>query len=290
MERKLDEVEGGQYSWIEFLRNFYGDFKTTMQKAEAEMDRVDKPLEALDETCPDCGRNLVIRTGRFGRFVSCSGFPECRYRRSFMNKTGALCPVCNGDLVERKTRQKKRVFYGCGNYPTCTFAMWEKPVPDLCPTCGGLMVIQKVGQEPVCYKEVILPQKSAETRPTQEGEAKAVKPARGTRKKATVEGEDAATALAPKRATASRRKAPSGEMVVAGVNGATGDNDNATEPVSATSSATKSRKTTVKAATGGKTAGRTSSPATATKRAATSRTKATTKSPSTVTAKTKTAK
>src|SRR5579864_8620692 len=172
MERKLDEVEDGHYSWIEFLRNFYGGFKVTMEKAEAEMNRVEKPLEELDETCPDCGRNLVIRTGRFGRFVSCSGFPECRYRRSLINKTGALCPVCHGDLVERKTRQKKRVFYGCGNYPTCNFAMWEKPVPDLCPKCGGLMVIPKVGQDPVCYVEVIAPQKSTEARPVQEGETK----------------------------------------------------------------------------------------------------------------------
>src|SRR5438132_444940 len=112
MERKLDNVEEGRQSWTEFLRSFYGDFKATMEKAEAEMNRVQKPVEEMDEVCPECGRNLVIRTGRFGRFISCSGFPECRYRRSFMNKTGALCPQCGGDLVERKTRQKKRIYYG----------------------------------------------------------------------------------------------------------------------------------------------------------------------------------
>ncbi len=139
MERKLDDVEEGRQSWIEFLRSFYGDFKVTMEKAEAEMDRVQKPVEEIDEVCPECGRNLVIRTGRFGRFISCSGFPECRYRRSVVNKTGALCPVCQGDLVERRTKQKKRIFYGCNNYPTCNFAIWEKPVPELCPDCGGLM-------------------------------------------------------------------------------------------------------------------------------------------------------
>ncbi|OLC59907.1 MAG: DNA topoisomerase I, partial [Ktedonobacter sp. 13_1_40CM_4_52_4] len=117
MERKLDDVEEGKQSWTEFLHGFYGGFKVSMEKAEAEMNRVQKPVEEIDELCPDCGRNLVIRTGRFGRFISCSGFPECRYRRSFMNKTGALCPLCNGDLVERKTKQKKRVFFGCSNYP-----------------------------------------------------------------------------------------------------------------------------------------------------------------------------
>src|SRR5437763_1280953 len=167
MERKLDDVEEGRQSWIECLRSFYGDFKVTMEKAEAEMNRVQKPVEETDEACPDCGRNLVIRTGRFGRFISCSGFPECRYRRSFMNKTGALCPICNGDLVERKTKQKKRVFYGCSNYPACNYAMWERSVPDLCPNCSGLMVVPRVGQDPVCYSEVVAVQRAAEEKPHQ---------------------------------------------------------------------------------------------------------------------------
>ncbi len=167
MERKLDDVEEGRQSWTEFLHGFYGDFKVSMEKAEAEMDRVQKPVEEIDERCPDCGRNLVIRTGRFGRFISCSGFPECRYRRSFVNKTGALCPQCGGDLVERKTKQKKRIFYGCNNYPTCNFAIWERPVPDPCPNCGGLMVIPRAGQDPVCYTEVVALQRTAEEKPHQ---------------------------------------------------------------------------------------------------------------------------
>jgi DNA topoisomerase-1 len=171
MERKLDEVEEGRRAWTEFLRDFYGDFKTKMEKAEAEMDRVQKPLEEMDELCPDCGRNLVIRSGRFGRFVSCSGFPDCRYRRSLVNKTGALCPQCGHDLVERKTRQKKRIFYGCSNYPTCNFAIWEKPSPDPCPSCGGLLVIPKPGQDPVCYQEVIAlqAQRGSNEKPHQDG-------------------------------------------------------------------------------------------------------------------------
>jgi DNA topoisomerase-1 len=271
MERKLDEVEDGHYSWIEFLRNFYGNFKATMAKAEAEMNRVEKPLEELEETCPDCSRNLVIRTGRFGRFISCSGFPECRYRRSLMNKTGAFCPVCHGDLVERKTRQKKRVFYGCGNYPTCSFAMWEKPVPDPCPKCGGLMVISKVGQDPVCYEEVIVPQKNGEDRPEQDGERKT------TRKKRATEGENVSSPAA-KRSAVSRRKATS---VVAA-------DDGAIEPVSSSHAATKSQKAVTKTANEVKTTKRTTSPSSTTKK--TSRTKAATKSPSTVTSKTKTAK
>jgi DNA topoisomerase-1 len=186
MERKLDDVENGKRSWTEFLSSFYGDFKATMKKAEAEMDRVEKPLEETEGTCPDCGRSLVIRTGRFGRFISCSGFPECEYRRSFVNKTGALCPLCHGDIVERKTRQKKRVFYGCGNYPTCSFAIWEHPVADVCPKCGGLMVVPKVGQDPVCYNEVIAVQRSTEAKPMQKDEKA---PTRTMRKKTTASPE-----------------------------------------------------------------------------------------------------
>jgi len=181
MERKLDDVEEGRQSWTKFLHDFYSDFKVTMEKAEAEMDRVQKPVEEIDEACPECGRNLVIRTGRFGRFISCSGFPECRYRRSVVIKTGALCPVCQGDLVERKTKQKKRIFYGCNNYPTCNFAIWEKPVPELCPDCGGLMVVPRVGQNPVCYQEFVAQRQNTVERPEQNGAATR----RGTRKNVT---------------------------------------------------------------------------------------------------------
>src|SRR5947209_2977066 len=210
MERKLDDVEEGRQSWKDFLHGFYGDFKATMEKAEAEMNRVQKPVEELDEACPECGRNLVIRTGRFGRFISCSGFPECRYGRSVVNKTGALCPNCGGDLVERKTKQKKRIFYGCNNYPTCNFAIWEKPVPEVCPNCNGLMVILRVGQDPVCYQEVIVPQRKAEEKPHQNGTSTR----RSSRKQATagatsVDGTSAkspAKTKTTRRATTTRKK------------------------------------------------------------------------------------
>ncbi|HEY5004866.1 MAG TPA: type I DNA topoisomerase, partial [Ktedonobacteraceae bacterium] len=207
MERELDDVEEGRLSWTEFLRNFYGDFKETMKKAETEMNRVQKPLEEMEETCPDCGRNLVIRTGRFGRFISCSGFPECSYRRSVVNKTGAFCPLCHGDLVERKTRQKQRVFYGCSNYPTCNFASWDKPVPEPCAKCGGLMVVTRPGQDPVCYQEVIVPQRKAEEKPRQDGEQKA------TRKRAIqTESETGKTTTAKTTRSVATRKKATGEV------------------------------------------------------------------------------
>ncbi len=206
MERKLDDIEEGRRSWTEFLHTFYGDFKTTLGKAEAEMERVQKPVEELDEQCPECGRNLIIRSGRFGPFISCSGFPECRYGRSVVNKTGALCPKCGGDIVERKTRQKKRIFYGCNNYPTCNFAIWERPVPDLCPKCGGLMVIAKPGQDPVCYQEVVVPQRSAGEEPQADGK----KATRTTRKSATTSATgdtEEVKKTTARRTTTTRKKA-----------------------------------------------------------------------------------
>jgi DNA topoisomerase I len=190
MEKKLDDVEEGRRSWIEFLQTFYSSFKTTVEKAEAEMDRVQKPLEEMDEQCPDCGRNLVIRSGRFGRFVSCSGFPECRYRRSFLQKTGALCPLCQGDLVERKTKQKKRIFYGCANYPTCNFATWERPVADLCPDCHGLMIVPRGEQTPVCYADFIKRQQNSEAGPQPDGTAPVAKKTRKRAASSAEEGSD----------------------------------------------------------------------------------------------------
>ncbi len=159
--------------------------------------------EEIDEICPECGRNLVIRTGRFGRFISCSGFPECRYRRSFVNKTGALCPLCGGDLVERKTKQKGRLFYGCSNYPTCNFAIWERPVPDPCPHCGGLMVVARAGQDPVCYQEVVAVQHSTEEKPQQNGTTTP----RTTRKKTTTATRKTTAGAAKAKKTTTRASA-----------------------------------------------------------------------------------
>lgn len=243
MERKLDDVEEGRQSWTEFLHGFYGDFKTSMVKAEAEMNRVQKPIEEIEELCPECGHNLIIRTGRFGRFVSCSNFPECRYSRSFLTKTGALCPQCGGDLVERKTKQKKRIFYGCSNYPTCNFALWERPVPDLCPNCGGLMVVPKVGQDPVCYNEVIAVQRAGEEKPQPDGTTP-----RSSR-------------------TSSTSRMPRKKAVDPAMNGASGTNETAPTPAKKkmARATTTRKKTTTRASTAKK----------ATKRSTTSRTKST---------------
>jgi DNA topoisomerase-1 len=150
MERKLDSIEEGQQSWTAFLTLFYTAFKDVLKRAEGEMEKIQKPVEELGEQCPECGRPLVLRSGRFGPFVSCSGFPECKFSKPFVKKTGALCPQCGGDLVERKTKKRGRLFYGCANYPTCNFATWDRPVAGPCPTCGGLVTIAQGKQVAAC--------------------------------------------------------------------------------------------------------------------------------------------
>ena len=150
MEQKLDAIEEGEQSWTAFLNRFYEAFKETLTRAESEMPRVQKPVEEIDELCPDCGRPLVVRSGRFGPFISCSGFPECAFKKKLVNKTGALCPQCGGDLVVRKTKKRGKVFYGCANYPTCNFATWDRPVAGPCPNCGGLVTVPQGKNVAVC--------------------------------------------------------------------------------------------------------------------------------------------
>src|SRR5579859_5760252 len=152
MELRLDAVEQGSQGWTEFLKDFYAALRGQLERAETEMDKVQRPVEELDEQCPTCGRALVIRTGRFGRFISCAGFPECDYRRSLVVKTGALCPQCGGDLVERKGRKTGKVFWGCANYPTCDYATWDRPLSVPCPECGGLLTLPNGKTEAACVK------------------------------------------------------------------------------------------------------------------------------------------
>ena len=152
MERKLDSVEEGKQVWTEFLKDFYAELKQELELAEEEMGKVQKPVEELDEACPECGKPLLLRTSRFGKFISCSGYPECAYKRAFTTKTGVLCPKCGGDLVERRGKKTGKVFYGCANYPTCDFVAWDRPLTVPCPECGGLLTLPNGKEEAVCVK------------------------------------------------------------------------------------------------------------------------------------------
>ena len=130
----------GEMLWTDVIREFYTPFSEDVKKAQAEMPVTKSGPEPIGRACPDCGKELVIRYGRFGKFISCSGFPECRYTEPWLEKIDVLCPTDQGELVERKTR-KGRTFFGCVNYPNCEFTSWKRPLPKPCPKCNGMLVI-----------------------------------------------------------------------------------------------------------------------------------------------------
>ncbi|MBI5942842.1 MAG: type I DNA topoisomerase [Chloroflexi bacterium] len=140
MEEDLDKIADGQMAWTDAIQEFYTPFAEDVKKAQAEMPVTKSGPEPIGRACPNCGKELVIRYGRFGKFISCSGFPDCRYTEPWLLKIGVACPTDGGDLVERKTR-KGRTFFGCVNYPNCDFTSWKKPLAVPCPKCGGLLVV-----------------------------------------------------------------------------------------------------------------------------------------------------
>ena len=151
MEEKLDEVEHGQEEWVELLDEFYSDFDKTLKKAKEEMEGVKLQLkeDQTDIICDKCGRQMVVKVGRYGKFIACPGYPECKNVLKFVEKTGVKCPKCNGDVIVKHTK-KKRVFYGCSNYPECDFVSWNEPVNERCPQGGGIL-FKKKGKKPKLY-------------------------------------------------------------------------------------------------------------------------------------------
>ena len=151
MEENLDEVEHGHEEWGELLDEFYSDFDKTLKKAKEEMEGVKLQLkeDQTDIICDKCGRQMVVKVGRYGKFIACPGYPECKNVLKFVEKTGVKCPKCNGDVIVKHTK-KKRVFYGCSNYPECDFVSWNEPVNERCPQCGGIL-FKKKGKKPKLY-------------------------------------------------------------------------------------------------------------------------------------------
>ena len=142
MEEDLDAVSRGERGWVPMLGEFYGPFRDALDNATESMPRV-RLEEETDEVCDDCSKPMVIKIGRFGRFMSCTGYPDCKGTKPILNKIGVVCPDCGGDLVERRARGRGgRPFWGCSRYPACEFIMNRKPVPNPCPECGKLMVQQ----------------------------------------------------------------------------------------------------------------------------------------------------
>jgi DNA topoisomerase-1 len=140
MEEKLDRVATGEEKWDRVIDEFYGPFAKQVARAEAEMPEMNMGPEPVGRDCPECGHPLVIRWGRFGKFISCSNYPACRHTEAWLEKIGVRCPKDAGEIVLRKTR-KGRTFYGCMNYPNCDFTSWKLPLAAPCPECGGMLVV-----------------------------------------------------------------------------------------------------------------------------------------------------
>lgn len=137
MEDELDEVADDKRNWVKVIEDFYTPFEKDLTKAAETMEKVQLPDEVTDEVCVKCGKPMIVKTGRFGKFLACSGYPDCKTTKSYQIKTGVDCPECGSQIIE-KVNKKKRKFYGCSSYPDCTFATNYKPLPQKCSKCGGL--------------------------------------------------------------------------------------------------------------------------------------------------------
>lgn len=148
MEKELDEVENGNEEWVELLRDFYGEFEQTLKKAKEEMEGEKLTLkeDQTDYICENCGKPMVVKYGRYGRFIACSGYPDCKTVKKVVVELGVPCPKCGGSVIVRKTKRGKP-FYGCSNYPECKFVSWNEPVNERCPQCGETLY-KKLGKKP----------------------------------------------------------------------------------------------------------------------------------------------
>lgn len=150
MEGLLDMVEEGKVHWKSVIENFYPDFEIAVKNAEKELEKIKIEDEVTDVICDECGRNMVVKYGPYGKFLACPGFPECRNTKPHFEKVGIPCPMCGGEVVLKKTK-KGRKYYGCENNPECEFMSWQKPSKEKCPQCGGYMV--EKGNKLVCADE-----------------------------------------------------------------------------------------------------------------------------------------
>lgn len=142
MEEKLDDIEAMGTRWKNVIEDFYAGFKKDLDKANEEIERMTPEIQLTGEVCEKCGRPMAVKHGRFGDFIACTGYPECKNTRPIVNKVGVKCPGCDGEIIEKRSR-KGRAFYGCSNYPQCKNVYWNRPVNRKCPECGSLLVEKK---------------------------------------------------------------------------------------------------------------------------------------------------
>ncbi|MCD7731489.1 MAG: type I DNA topoisomerase [Oscillospiraceae bacterium] len=154
MESNLDKVETGEKQWVDILSEFYTEFDSTLKKAEEAMDgkRIKVPDEETDEICEVCGKPMVIKIGRFGKFLACTGFPECTNTKKIIKPTGGICPKCGKKVLQKKSKKGKK-YFGCEDNPTCDFMTWDTPVSDKCPKCNDGTTLFKKGGKMFCLKD-----------------------------------------------------------------------------------------------------------------------------------------
>lgn len=143
MEDKLDSIELGETDWRSIISDFYKGFSEELKKAEAEVERIEKEVVLSDEKCELCGKPMAIKEGRFGNFLACTGYPECKNTKPIIKSTGIKCPKCGKDIIEKRGRKSGKVFYGCSGYPECDVSYWDKPAGRACPECGSMLVVSK---------------------------------------------------------------------------------------------------------------------------------------------------
>lgn len=146
MEEKLDRIAEGEVDWVSVLEDFYGPFSKELKEAAEKLERVEMPVEESDETCEKCGRKMIFKYGRFGKFLACPGYPECKNTKAIRKQLEIKCPKCGTGLITERKTKKGRLFYGCNQFPACDFASWERPYKQACPKCGAMCTVKGKGQ------------------------------------------------------------------------------------------------------------------------------------------------
>ncbi len=144
LENKLDDIENGGRQWKKLISDFYGPFEKTLEQADKKLERVELPVKVSDVVCEKCGRTMVYKDGRFGQFLACPGYPECRNTKPVVKYIDTPCPKCGKRIVEKRSAKTRKTFYGCEGYPECDFVSWDMPIAERCEACGSMMVLRRL--------------------------------------------------------------------------------------------------------------------------------------------------
>lgn len=200
MEDKLDNIETDGQDWHAIIRDFYNPFAETLARAEKEVERVQLPERPAGITCELCGAEMVYKSGRFGEFIACPNYPTCKNTKPIVKPIKTPCPLCGGSVVQKKSK-KGNTFFGCQNYPDCTFVSWDMPLEEKCPVCGQYMVLKKFQRK--SFKKCSNPECSTNLKPTEKEETAST--AKKTSAKKTPAKKNAANSSSKATKTAAKK-------------------------------------------------------------------------------------